>query len=524
MKNFIATLAIITCMSSCEDRLEIPLQSSIATENFFKNQSDFDLALAGAYDPIANHQDGSGKGSYFRALLMMGRSGTDELYSTNQYQAGWEFSNYTFTPFNTYVEGVWESQYIGISRANTILDRLPVALEDGIEIPMVEVDRILGEAYFLRAFYYFQLVRFYGGVPLVTNEVTDLSELSMQRASIAEVYMQIISDFSKAEELLPTANQNGRARKYAASTFLAKAYLQMSGEPLNDVSAASKALEYTQKVISEGGFALLPNYQDCFNYRNEYHSEYIFDAEYTFCGNCEGGQVGTWSGVPDFEFAQAYALVRTFPEFYFSYEASDPRREWNIARYRIVDKEGNTEPLDVGDTTYFAYKWRHDPNKDDRPAGFFEWQSPFNFPLTRYADVLLMHAEAIWRVSGSPNQAAYDAINQVRRRGYNLPIDVPNATVDLNAGNTPDFGQAVLNERKWELCYEGHRWHDLVRFGKLKEAVNSIDYTHDEQLPRPDLGIEDHHILFPIPQSQVDVGKGELKQNCGYSSDCFPIN
>lgn len=516
MKNFIAILAIITCLFSCEDKLEIPLQSSIATGNFFKNQSDFDLALAGAYDPLGNHQDGSGGGSYFRALLQMGRSGTDEMYSTNQYQEGWEFSNYTFTSFNSYVEGVWEWQYIGIARVNTILDRLPVALESGIKVPESEVDRILGEAYFLRGFYYFQLVRFYGGVPLVTNEVTDLAELSQKRASIAEVYEQIISDFSMAEELLPITNLNGRARKYAASTFLAKAYLQMAGEPLNDATAASKALEYTQKVISEGGFALLPNYKDCFNYRDEYHSEYIFDVEYTFCGNCEGGQVGTWSGVPDFQFAQAYTLVRTFAEFYFSYEPNDLRRDWNIARYRVIDAEGNKEPMEIGDTTYFAYKWRHDTKREDRPPGFFEWQSPFNFPLTRYADVLLMHAEAVWRANGSPNQAAYDALNQVRRRGYGLPINMPSTTVDLNSGNTPDFGQAILDERKWELCYEGHRWHDLVRFGKLEEAVKSINYTHDLQLPRPDLSIANFHTLFPIPQSQIDVSQGELTQNAGY--------
>jgi hypothetical protein len=521
MKKNIFLIAFSICLFSCEDVLEVPLQDSIATGNFFRSQSDFDLALVGAYDPISNHQQGSGSGSYFRALMVMGRVGTDEMYATSQYDYQWLIANYQHTAFSRFIEGVWEWQYRGISRTNTILDRLPVALENGTDIPQAEVDRIMGEAHFLRGFYYFQLVRFYGGVPLVTNEVIDLSALSQVRASLADTYAQVISDFTKAEELLPVENENGRARKYAASAFLAKAYLQMAGEPLKDPSAAAKALEYTTKVINEGGFALLPNYQDCFDYTNEYHSEYIFDAEYTFCGNCEGGQVGTWSGAPQFEFTQSYTLVRVFEDFFNSYEPNDPRRAWNIVDdYRIIDEEGNTEPLGEPDDpehnkSYFAYKWRHGLSRADRPAGFFEWQSPFNFPLTRYADVLLMHAEAIWRVNGSANAEAYEVINQVRRRGYGLPIDTP-SDVDINSGNTADFAQAILDERKWELCYEGHRWHDLVRFGKLTEAVKSIDYSSNPEYPTGAANIQDHHILYPIPQTQIDVSRGELTQNPGY--------
>jgi len=127
-----------------------------------------------------------------------------------------------------------------------------------------------------------------------------------------------------------------------------------------------------------------------------------------------------------------------------------------------------------------------------------------------------MHAEAIWRVAGSPGSLsdpdALEAINMVRRRGYSKPINMPDPTVDL----TSISDQSILDERKWELCWEGHRWHDLVRFGKLKEAVLSINYDHDNQLPRPDLSIKDDMSFFPIPQSQIDVGNGELTQNPGY--------
>ena len=515
MKKILVTMTVTIFLFSCEGWLDVPLQSSISTQDFYKTQSDFELSLVGAYDPIANHQDGSGIGSYFRAFMNVGRAGTDEMYATSVYTRNREFSNYTFTASNQYVEGIWQWQYIGISRANTIIDRLPQSLDEGLEISPSDYDRILGEAYFLRGFYYFQLVRWYGGVPLVTEEVLDYSKLSQKRASLADTYAQVVADFKKAEELLPIENQNGRARKFAAKAFLAKVYLQMSGVPLNDQSAANEALNYTTDVINNGGFALLANYEDCFNYTNEYHSEYIFDAEYTYCGNCEGGQVGTWSGPPgEFIYTQAYNLVRVFHECYESFDPADLRREWNIANYRIIDELGTRELVD--DSTYFAYKWRHGLTKEDRPPGMFEWQSPFNFPLIRYADVLLMHAEAVWRAAGKPasinDASALEAINQVRRRGYGLPVNTPDPSVDLVSITE----QALLDERKWELCFEGHRWHDLVRFGKLVEAVKSIDYTYIAELPRPDLNIKDHHIVLPIPQTQIDVSEGELEQNVGY--------
>lgn len=515
MKNFVAILAVYICLVSCSDYLEVPLQSNISTRDFYKTQADFELSLAGAYDPITNHQDGSGVGSYFRAFMNVGRAGTDEMYATNLITRNWEFSNYTFTASNNYVESIWEWQYIGISRANTIIRRLPIALEEGVAIPTSDVDRILGEAYFLRGFYYFQLARWYGGVPLVTDEVLDYKSLPQVRASLADTYAQIIADFKKAEELLPVQNQNGRARNFAAKAFLAKVYLQMSGEPLKDPNAAQEALKYTSDVINNGAFALLPKYEDCFDYGNEYHSEYIFDAEFTFCGNCEGGQVGTWSGPPaEFSFTQAYSLVRVFREVFDSYEAGDLRRDWNIANYRIIDESGTREVVE--DSTYYGYKWRHGLKRADRPPGMFEWQSPFNFPITRYADILLMHAEAIWRVAGSPvstsDAQALTAINQVRRRGFGLPINTPNASVDVTSVSE----KILLDERKRELCFEGHRWHDLVRFGKLLEAVKSINYNYVAELPRPDLNIKNHHILLPIPQTQIDVSEEQLIQNPGY--------
>ncbi len=502
---------------SCDSTLDVEVENNISTSNFFRSQEDFDLALAGVYDILGNHQDDSGFGTYFRGLLVMGRAGTDEGYIIPDFaQYGVEVSNYTFTAVSQIPDRVWAFQYKGIARANTVINRLEQAGD--VDIPDSEVERIEGEAHFLRAYYYFQLVRYFGAVPIVNEEVTDVAQLSLERAPVAEVYQQIIQDFTKAEELLPLNNTNGRAEKMAATAMLAKVYLQMSGFPLQDQNAAVLAAQKANEVINSGLYALMPNYQDVFKLENEYGSEYIFSVQFTFCGNCEGGQVGTWDGVPGvWTYARTYSIFRTFNEFYDSYDPADLRRDYNIVDYNVIDEDGNTQPTNDGNR--YAFKWRHEPNPENRPggSGFFEWQSAFDFPVTRYADILLTYAEAVNRSNGSPSLEAYDAINKVRRRGYGLDINTPNPEVDLTPGMSfNEFQDAILNERKWELCYEGHRWHDLVRFGKLVEAVQSINSPESIEQSSAANNIQPKHVLFPIPQSQIQVSNGVLTQNDGY--------
>jgi len=510
---FIAVLIIF----SCESALDVEVRNNISTSNFFQSQVDFDLALTGAYDILGNHQDDSGFGTYFRGLLIMGRAGTDEGYINPGFaQYGVEISNYTFTSVSQVPDRVWAFQYKGISRANTVITRLGRAGD--IDISQSERDRIEGEARFLRAFYYFQLVRYYGAVPLVTQEVTDIDQVSFERAPIADVYAQIIEDLTIAEELLPSSNENGRAEKYAATAFLAKAYLQMSGFPLQDENAAAMAAQKAKEVMDSGLYALLPNYPDVFTLENEYTSEYIFSVQFAFCGNCEGGQVGTWDGVPgEWPYARTYNIFRTFSEHYDAYDPADLRRDHNIVDYRIINVDGDTTPTNDGNN--YAFKWRHAPNPEDRPSGtgWFEWQSSFDFPLTRYADVLLIYAEAINRSNGGPNADAYNAINTVRRRGFGVDMNMPSAVADLPAGlSFNDFQTALLDERKFELCYEGHRWHDLVRFGKLVDAVESMNSAESLLRSTAANNIQPHHVFFPIPQSQIQVSDGVLTQNEGY--------
>jgi hypothetical protein len=390
-------------------------------------------------------------------------------------------------------------QYIGISRCNVVIGKLK---DTDVVMSESTRNRLLGEVSFLRGFYYFQLARFYGGVPLITEE-TNLNEFRNIRSTLAETYERIISDFKVAEANLPVVTEPGRASKYAAKSFLAKVYLQMSGEPLNDASAAAQAAEYAKDVIDNGPYDLEPNYSDIFELDNEHGVEYIFSAEYIATNN-EGGEVGTWDGPPgNWTNTITYSICRAMPELYNSYANGDIRRDHNIVDYVVIDADGNTSPTDDG--FYYAFKWRHDPNPATRGYAT-EWQSPFNFPLTRFADVLLIFAEAQCRADGSPNADAFAAINRVRNRA-NLG--------DLSGLSGAEFLQAVLDERKWELAFEGHRWADLVRYGKLIDAVKASA----EGNPIAAANIKDHHIFFPVPAREIQVSNGDLEQNPGYIAE-----
>jgi hypothetical protein len=508
MKNIAFILLAVLFLSACEEQLNVTPKSSLLVGNFFGTPEDFDLGLTGIYDVLGAHA-GPGvdqQGTYFRGLMIMGRIGTDEMRgepaATQQYVQ--EMSSYTFNAFSPIPVGVWTMRYEGISRCNLLINQINIT---DVELSEATRDRILGETYFLRGFFYFQLVKYYGGVPIIAEDA-NLNEFKNIRSTVAQTYERVIADFKKAEELLPVETTNGRASKYAAKSYLAKAYLQMAGEPLKSLEpdiaadAAVQAAAYAKDVIDNGGYELEENYTDNFSLENEHGKEYIFSVEHITSDN-EGGQVGTWDGTWSFDVTKCYAINRALPELFESYNTNDLRRDYNVINYMITDGEGTQKPVTY-DGLYFAYKWRHDINSETRGYNV-EWQSPFNFPLTRFADILLVYAEAQCRADGTPNAEAYDAINSIRTRA---------GLSGLKELSGEEFLQAVLDERKWELCYEGHRWFDLVRYGKLIEAVQACKEGNPEAANNI---TENKHELFPIPQREIQISGGDLKQNPGYS-------
>lgn len=536
MKRYISIFSVIFLMLSAVscDFLETKVESNITTDNFFQSASDFDMALTGVYYTFGSTEWSAQHryGNYFLGFLYWGRVGTDEAWIISGNNGEEEIGNYTYTPDNLFVEKVWFMQYLGIQRANIVIDRLNAYSGDGVSDS--ERSRILGEAHFLRAWFYFQLARYYGAVPLVLTETTDLSKLNTTKASLAEVYAQVISDYEKAEELLPETNTVGHAYKLAATALKARAYLQMSGEPLKDVSAAAKAAEACRTVINSGRFSLVSDYFSQFDGMHEHNSEYIFDVEFdnTVSNNRYGGQVGTNEGLPNTE--KLYTTqVRTFPDMYQRWDDNDLRKTSINKEGYIVTKNGVGTIIyqdpETGAVTYersyFIYKFRHSLDRSVRGSNWVEWNNAINFPIIRYADVLLMLPEAEYRANGVISADAWEGLNQVRRRGYGKDIYTADPSVDLVQGDLtcdnpygnlePVLAQ-ILDERHWELAFEGHRWADLVRFGHLQQAYHDVllhdDFWTQYYDPYRD-NCKDKHSIFPIPQSVIDSSNGAIEQN-----------
>ena len=511
-----ALLPIVVCigLSSCHF-LEVPLESSVATSNFYATLEDFDMGLTGVYNTLisANWDDNARYGTYFSGFMVLGRVGTDELYAQYGSNGETELSQYTYTPSNLFLSRTWYMMYKGIQRANVIINRL-----EPMDLALAEKNRILGEAYFLRAFFYFHLVRLFESVPIVVEEVSDPNRLDASVRPVAEVYAQIVSDLTTAAACLPEDNTPGRAHRYAAKAMLGKVYLQMSGEPLQDASAAMQARQVLGEVIRSGKFALVDDFFAQFDGKHEYGSEYIWDVEFSNNGTTVyGGQVGTYEGMSSDGESLYWVQLRSCREFYETFDPDDQRRE-SVATYILVkDAEGRLQPKyydgEGSSWYYFAYKFRHGLTAEERGAGWANWANPINFPVIRYADVLLMYAEADVRAEGTASAEALEYVNQVRRRGFGKKGDAifaASPAVDLRALTLEN----LLAERSYELCFEGHRWYDLVRFGKLEEAVKSLNkYSVTVNDTKQAENIRPKHKVYPIPQDVIDASDGKIVQH-----------
>ena len=510
--RFAVVVAAGCSVTACSDFLDVPLESTVATSNFYKTAEEFNMGLTGVYNMLISSEwaNGDRYGSYFQGFLILGRIGTDEMLIPSNIDGNeTELCNYTYTPTHRYLSRAWYVQFRGIQRASVIIDRL-ANTDIGNES---EKKRILGEAYFLRAFYYFHLVRLFGEVPLINREVTDIQLVQTEKASVEKIYEQIVNDLKQAVGNLPVSNANGRASHYSAKALLGRVYLQMAGEPLKDPNAAALAEAELNDVIQSRRFSLVTNYFSLFDASNEYSPEYLFDVEFANNGTTAyGGQVGTIEGVgtPNNLY---WTSVWSTQEFYETFDPADRRRD-NIARFRYVyDEDQNLVKEDLSaEPIYYAYKFRHALTEEGRGPGWGNWANPINFPILRYADVLLMYAEAVWRAHGAPSAQALEYVNQVRRRGFGVDIRTPNASVDLKMMGGAEFGEALLAERSFELCFEGHRWYDLVRFGKLEEGVKKLA-KYSSAATSQAQNFQPKHVIYPIPQDVIDASNGKIEQN-----------
>ncbi|WP_338875239.1 RagB/SusD family nutrient uptake outer membrane protein [Spirosoma sp. SC4-14] len=476
MKKILFLLPLLMAMASCEVLDQKP-ESNFTPTNFYKNADDAKAAVSAVYDPLNNAN------MYGQVMWILQDQATDDAEWGNgrstANQPKNDLDKYTFTPATNTFQSLWSTVYAGINRANTVIARVPaIAMDDALKA------RFIAEAKFMRGFYYFTLVRLFGGVPLITQETTSLSNLNVSRASIDEVYALIVQDFTEAENVLPvtySAGDKGRATQGAAKAFLAKVYLTRQDWP----KASAKAKE----VIDLGVYDLWSNFADAFLIANKNGKEAVFEMQALSGGYNEGSWMQGYMR-PNFDRVNGVSGFGDDPpteNLYTTYRADDKRRDVTLKLYSTT-----TTPAAPASVLFPCYVHKYlDPSATANGDG------GNNYPIIRYPDVLLMYAEAL-NEQAANNADAYAMVNKIRNRA-----GLPNLTPGLSQ---EQFRDSLLLERRLELAFEGHRWYDLSRTKKLISAMKAQN---------PSILVDEHHYLFPIPQTERDVNP-QLTQNPGY--------
>jgi len=458
MKHIALLLVLGLCVTSCEDFLEEDLSTLITSESgALSNEAGLTAALAGAYKPLTATW-GSGLGNASTQAILMGSDDLTTHKASNKADFR-EFDQFKVAQQNGRLPFVWNGAYKSIQGCNNIIDNYENATGDKDAI-----NQIAGEAFFLRAYNYFWIVRLWGEAPLVleTHIFTE-DILSISSSSTSEIYAQIISDLQQAELLLgDTKPDPGRACKGTAKAILAEVYLQMAGWPLNDNSKYAMAASKAKEVIDNQdtyGFGLMEDFADLWpndSVNNDGNKEEVFALNFWAGAWYNGNAVYGLPARPSDEGGWDDYLS----ELTFFYEFPEGYRK---------DITFDTELDDGTPWTSFQtgrpyYEKLQGPNPD--------WLNAVSLPLERMAEVYLVFAEAqVVSTGNNSDPDALEAVNKIVRRGAGLPIDTPDPTVDWTSATQDE----IVQEKGWEFAGEYCRWFDLVRLQKVEEVVAKKD-------------------------------------------------
>ncbi len=490
MTRYILTLSIIALLAvSCsEDFLEKAPLDSINTENFYQTEADAIAAINGAYQPLQwpkLYNMRMWTSDIMAGNSMVGAGGGDDGRETQ------DMANFVTTTDNPGVLDLFRGPPPGILRCNVVLQEIP-----GMEIEEALKSRVLGEAYFLRGLYHFILVRYFGDIPLILKPLAPGDDLRPFRTDKDIVYAQIIEDLEMAMNLLPakstySANDLGRASKGAATGLLAKVHLTLGNW--------DQVLTLTDQ-LSSLGYALNPNYEDNFDALNKnsreslFEIQYISDAGEDFWSNeNQASWLSTFTGPRNSDMvAGGWGWNQPYQEFVDAYEEGDLRKDVTI----LYDGCPQFDGLDY-DPAYSTTGYNLRKFLVTKSVSATSDNSPLNFPVLRYADVLLMKAEALNNLNRTSE--AEDPLNAVRKRA-GLPA--------LTGLSQAEFRDKVLHERRMELAFEGQRWFDMIR---IDEGQWGLDFLHSIDK----LNASEKYLLFPIPLKEIESNPN-LSQNPGY--------
>ena len=488
MKKIIYILLVFSfsALVGCEDFLEINPQGELTQEAFPVNQADALLATNAAYSTLRSWDYHSGG---FPILDIMsddahkGSNPNDGLNTVGPYD------NFTHTPTQDGLDRWWASLYKGIKRTNVVIEKVPE-----IEMDNDLRTRYVGEARFLRGLYYFDLVRAWDGVPLVTTTVVPLQ---LPRASLDEVYELVEQDLLSAMGSLPEksdygSNDLGRASKGAARALLARFYL-FKGDFVN-------AEKYALEVIQSNGYDLEPNFEDANGKNGEHGVESVFEIGAMETEGAVGNQYANTQGVrgtPN----RGWGFNRPSLDLRNAFEEDDPRLNLTIIDLGdeidgILILGDGTTPDETFDDQGNLIEVECYNRKVWIPGTSTNTQFGHNRRLIRYSDVLLMAAEAL-NENGKSGEAL-EHLNRVRNRARHGNSDI---LPDITTTNKDELRDLILFERRVELAMEGHRFWDLVRTGRAPQVLGTLGF------------VQGKHELLPIPQNEIDISQGSLSQN-----------
>lgn len=493
MKKYVSCIIVlflataILAVSSCKKFLTEDPKNLVAVTNFYQTENDALASVNAIYAYLNSTSTGSTAGVYHSTFWVMAGLASDEMNNESIFTPDLDqISKFSHGPINASIQETWTMHYKAITLANIAIARIPA-----IQMDATLRTRLVNEAHFLRGLLYFDMVRMFGDIPLVLNEQEPLLPIPSPAAAI---YDQVIQDLTAAEALPASydpGNGRGRATSGAAKAILAKVYLTL--EQWENCAAKCK------EVINSNQYALWEDFADVFKLSSRGGKEAIFSVGF---GDA-GGAIIFWE-VGQFN-------VRLLPP-QLSVEGVQNSQGWQVPTQDLYDKydlddrrravtyitEINNPNGTVTDIKPYIQKYW------DRAAEPQGNGSANDYPVIRYADVLLMYAEAENEIGNSAEAHTY--INMVRKRArFDGVEDLPTVP-DYENLSKEDFRAAVLNERRLEFVAEGQRWFDLVRTHTLETLV---------PLAKPGITPAQKHYLYPVPQREIDLNPN-LVQNAGY--------
>ena len=478
----LCALTIIFAVSCKRSFLDVPPQGQQPGEQFWASEADATKAVNAMYANLREWKQVA-----FAPIAIESLGSDDAEKGSDPSDATFlnKFDNFTATSTEGQIQDFWSGQYQQINLANQVLENVP-----GISMPDNLKARFLAEAKFMRAYAYFRLVRAFGDVPLRLQVPKDASEYNMPRTPKAQVWAAIEKDLTEAAAVLPQAypaTDIGRVTKGAALALHAK--VAMYQKKWADV------LALTNQVMGLG-YSLFPNYEQLFRIQNENNSESVFEIQAKYIpGNC-GASNSQYSEVQGVRGVTGGGWGFNVPtaNLEAAYEAGDPRKDATIIFRGETTPQGDVIPTTVANPRYNQKSYVPFPLNIECASG-----SEQNIRVIRYADVLLMNAEAANELGQTAQALASLELVRARARGGNNAI-LPKVTTTDQAA----LRNAIWHERRVELAMEFDRFFDLVRQGRAATVLGPLGFVAGKSE------------LWPIPQNEIDLSAGVLTQNPGY--------